>query len=135
MYRPGKLHRQVPKLLGGACTTHALLDLAWRQSGVGTTNKVHVERYFDGEVKLDVPAMDEGGAYLYITVEGSHDTQRWADREKFSIITAPGYYRLPVTNLGAYLRVAYQIEGSIQFGIEFVGKCLQVGGAPREYVR
>lgn len=135
MYRPGKLHRHGPKLLNGACTTHALLDLAWRQITPGVTSKVHVEQYFEGRVEVDVPAVDDTGSYLALTVEVSSDTQRWADHIHWPIITAPGYYNIPVHNLGAYLRVSYQLQGSLQFGLRFIGKSFQVGGTPREFDR
>lgn len=134
MYRPGKHLQPGPKLLSGACRAHVLLPLACRQMGRMVSSPVHVERYVEGWVLIDLPALEGSGAWLEVTVEGSRDTQRWADIEARRYYL-PGYYRLAVSNLGAYLRVTCAGQGSLQCGIEFVGKSFEVGGLPRAPVR
>jgi hypothetical protein len=126
VYRPGKLTRQGPKLLKGACTTHVLVPLASRHLGRVLSNQVHVERYVEGWVLIDLPWLDPSGSWLRVLVEGSVDTQRWADVMEARYYL-PGYYRLPVSNLGAYVRVACEIGGVVQCGVEFLGKSFQVG--------
>jgi hypothetical protein len=131
MYRPGRLKPRAPKL-DWACERHVLLDLAWRHDS-GQTNHRNVTTFFEGEVLIDVVATEGGGACLWPLVETSPDTSRWADLIGGPPITEKGFYRVPCSHLGAFLRVAYRLHGAMQFGIEWVGKSLVVGsGRPED---
>lgn len=131
MYRPGKLRRPGPKLLGGSCTPHVLLPLA-EQRGSGQSNKIHVESYAEGHLYVDVPQLRGDGSWVRLSVEVSQDTQRWADLCQPPLVTQAGYWVIPLQNLGAYLRVSYQVQGTVQFSVEFVGKSFEVRGNPSE---
>jgi hypothetical protein len=127
MYRPGKLRPQGPKLMLGRCVQHELLSLAWHRTSSGQSSKVHVEAYHHGIVFVDVPAIEAQGGWLAITVEVSPDTQRWADRLRWPAFDQPGFYAIPVDNVGAYLRISYRLVGAMQFGLQWLGKSLSLG--------
>ena len=79
MYLPGKPLRKPPKLARGVCSTHRLLELAWRE-GAGQSSKVNVEEHIEGVLFVEVAAVGTGGGLLWLTVEISPDAYRWADR-------------------------------------------------------
>jgi len=125
MYRPGRLRRHSPRL-EGHCERVTLLDLAWRQVD-GCTSPRNVTTWAEGLVFLDVYGVGPEGACLWPIVEVSPDVQRWAEHVVGVPLTDIGFYRIPVSHLGAFLRVSYRIQGSLSFGMEWVGKSYIVG--------
>lgn len=102
------------------------------QRGCGQSNKIHVESYYEGHLYVDVPVIPGDGAWVQLAVEVSQDTQRWADLCQPPLIAAPGYWVIPLQNLGAYLRVAYRVQSAVAFSVEFVGKSFEVRGQSSE---
>jgi hypothetical protein len=132
MYRPSKPLRHPPKLAHGACTKHVLLDMAWRRDEAKPchSQKVNVEAYQSGYVYIDIPEVRTESSVLWVMLEGSPDTARWADLTRWMPYCAPGLYSIALPHVGPFLRLAYRVQGSVQFGAEWVGKRFEVGGAP-----
>mgnify|MGYP001570515364 CR=1 FL=1 len=65
--------------------------------------------------------MTHANPHLWVTVEDGVDRTRWADVARADPITKKGFYRVAVKDLGPYMRVAYQVRGTVRFSIEFVG--------------
>lgn len=130
MYRPGHLSRRPPKLLRGTCTAHVLLSEAWR-CVPGQSQRINVEPYAEGLLFVDVLDLGPLPNSLAVVVEVGRDTQRWADRLRWPLFDQAGYFQIPVTNVGAFLRVSYTMQAAALFGIEFLGKSFSVEGPGR----
>jgi len=131
MYRPGRLRPKPPKL-DGVISRTVLLEMAWRHVD-GQTSPRNVTACAEGLVFLDVGGIGLGGSCLWPIVEVSPDVRRWADHVIGPPLTEPGFYRLPVSNLGAFLRVSYRLQGSMAFSLEWVGKSyLVISENPRD---
>ena len=100
--------------------------MAWRHED-GRTNHRNVTRLFEGQVIIDVLAITGGGACLFPVVETSPDTERWPDLIQGRPITETGISQIACQNLGAFLRVSYRLQGSMQFSIEWFGKSFVMG--------
>lgn len=100
-----------------------LLDTALRTEH-GWSQHRNVSEFAEGLVYLTVQSLSGEGAYLWPTVEVSPDTNSWANRQRGEPIDRPGYYVIPLTLFGTYLRLAYRVQGYVKFGAAFEGKRL-----------
>ena len=127
MYRPQRLGRRQAKLTGACHPLQSLLVMDWRR-GEGQTNHRRVEAYVEGHMYIDLEALTPD-SLLWITVETSPDTQRWGDLQREHLFAAPGYYPVPLSNLGAFVRLTYRVQGAARFAVEWLGKSFSVEGS------
>jgi hypothetical protein len=99
--------------------THTLLPMARRRDGF-VSPVVHVERYLTGIIIVEVHEVAVH-AWVQFTVQVSPDQNRWADHSTGPRWDQPGRYELRVSNIGMYLRISYELSGSVTFGACFRG--------------
>lgn len=135
-YQPDSRKRvKIPKWLGlaaqGPAIHEPILPMADRSED-GRTSPWNVSLFERVIVYIDVREVRSevvttrgqavyANPYLWVTVEDGLDRARWADVARANPITKKGFYRVPVKDLGPFMRVAYQVRGTVKFSIEFVG--------------